>query len=148
MPRSLRNPFSRKALAKGLPVAGIAEVFVTVLPSGPVDTTSFYKNVLRPALAAVGLPASRPATTAPDGARVPAVRGVRLWHTFATMQLSAGMHFMQVSKWLGHSSYVLTLSTYADYIREDDMAAPNFARPVADTPTNVVDLERRKSDTA
>ena len=39
---------------------------------------SFYKNVLRPALAAVGLPASRPATTAPDGARVPAVRGVRL----------------------------------------------------------------------
>jgi len=32
----------------------IAEVFVTVLPSEPVDTTSFYKNVLRQALAAVG----------------------------------------------------------------------------------------------
>ena len=32
----------------------------TVLPSEPVDTTSFYKNVLRLALAAVGLPASRP----------------------------------------------------------------------------------------
>ena len=32
---------------------------------------------------------------------------------------------MQVSKWLGHRSYVLTLSTYADYIREDDTAAPN-----------------------
>jgi hypothetical protein len=45
----------------------IAEVFVTVLPSEPVDTTSFNKNVLRPALAAVGLPASRLATTAPDG---------------------------------------------------------------------------------
>jgi integrase len=56
----------------------IAEVFVTVLPSEPVDTTSPYKNVLRPALAEVGLPASRPATTAPDGAHVPAVRGVRL----------------------------------------------------------------------
>ena len=39
--------------------------------------------------------------------------------------LSAGVHFMQVSKWLGHSSYVLTLSTYADYIRKDDTAAPN-----------------------
>ena len=111
----------------------IAEVFVTVLPSEPVDTTSFYKNVLRPALAAVGLPASRPATTAPDGARVPAVRGVRLHdlrHTFATMQLSAGVHFMQVSKWLGHSSYVLTLTTYADYIREDELAAPKVGRAV------------------
>jgi integrase len=36
---------------------------------------------------------------------------------------------MQMSKWLGHSSYVLTLITYADYIREDDTAAANFARP-------------------
>ena len=39
---------------------------------------------------------SRPATTAPDGARVPAVRGVRLhdlWHTFATMQSVGGCAF-------------------------------------------------------
>jgi hypothetical protein len=61
------------------------------------------------------------------------------------MALSAGEHYMQVSKWLGHSSYVLTLTTYADYIREDDTKAPNFARPVADTPSNVVGLERRKN---
>jgi integrase len=27
-----------------------------------------------------------------------------------------GVHFMRVSKWLGHSSYVLRLTTYADYI--------------------------------
>ena len=40
------------------------------------------------------------------------------------MNLSAGEHYMQVSKWLGHSSYVLTLTTYADYIREEDTAAP------------------------
>jgi integrase len=55
---------------------------------------------------------------------------------------------MQVSKWLGHSSFALTLSTYADYIREDDTAAPNFARPVATSTDNVVGLQRRKSDTA
>ena len=55
---------------------------------------------------------------------------------------------MQVSKWLGHSSYVLTLSTYADYIREDDTAAPKLTRPVAAPTDNVVDLERRQSDTA
>ncbi len=50
---------------------------------------------------------------------------------------------MQVSKWLGHSSFVLTLTTYADYIREDDTAAPNFARPVAKLPGKVVSLERK-----
>ena len=30
------------------------------------------------------------------------------------------MHFIHVAKWLGHSSYVLTLTTYADYIPEQD----------------------------
>jgi integrase len=97
---------------------------------------------LHPALAAVGLPASRP-----PSADAPAIQGVRLHdlrHTFATLQLSAGTHFMQVSKWLGHSSYVLTLSTYADYVREDELAAPKVGRGVADTPANVVELQRRK----
>jgi integrase len=61
------------------------------------------------------------------------------------MQLSAGMHFMQVSKWLGHSSFVLTLTTYADYIREDDTAAPNFERPVVKATRKVVPLQRRNA---
>jgi integrase len=129
--------------------------------SEPVDTTAFYKNVLRPALAAVGLPAStpaRPATTAPDGAHVPAqpaVRGVRLHdlrHTFATLQLSAGVHFMQVSKWLGHSTYTLTLDVYGDYIPEQDGGAANtLPEPPAPgvtgarTATNVVELFGRQS---
>jgi integrase len=76
------------------------------------------------------------------------VRFYDLRHTFATLALSAGEHYMQVSKWLGHSSFVLTLTTYADYIREDDTAAPNFARPVVTNGDRVVDLERRKHDTA
>jgi hypothetical protein len=57
---------------------------------------------------------------------------------------------MQVSKWLGHSSFVLTLSTYADYIREDATAAPNFARPVAlptEAADNVVSLDRTRVNT-
>ena len=66
--------------------------------------------------------------------------------TFATLALSAGEHYMQVSKWLGHSSYLLTLTTYADYIREDELAGPKLARPAADAVTNVVDLERRKAN--
>jgi integrase len=66
------------------------------------------------------------------------VRFHDLRHTFATLALSAGEHYMQVSKWLGHSSYVLTLTTYADYISGDELAAPKLARPVA--AENVVPL--------
>ena len=64
------------------------------------------------------------------------------------MNLSAGEHYMQVSKWLGHSSFVLTLTTYADYISEDEKAAPKVGRRVADRPSNVVSLQPRTSDTA
>lgn len=32
---------------------------------------------------------------------------------------------MQVSKWLGHGSYTLTLDTYGDWIPEDDVGAAN-----------------------
>jgi hypothetical protein len=38
--------------------------------------------------------------------------------------LTAGVHFIQVAKWLGHSSYVLTLTTYADYIPEVENENP------------------------
>lgn len=53
---------------------------------------------------------------------------------------------MAGSKWLGHSSFVLTLTTYADYIREDETAAPNFARPaVVKSEGSVVSLQRRSN---
>jgi integrase len=32
---------------------------------------------------------------------------------------------MQVSKWLGHSTYTLTLDVYGDYIPEQDGGAAN-----------------------
>jgi integrase len=70
------------------------------------------------------------------------VRFHDLRHTFATMNLSAGEHYMQVSKWLGHSSFVLTLTTYADYINEDEQAAPKVGRGVVGR-GNIVALGRR-----
>jgi integrase len=94
----------------------------------PVDPGAFYKNLFRPALEAVGLPASRPAYTRDDGTPVAAVQGVRLHdlrHTFATLQLSAGVHFMQVSQWLGHATYTLTLDVYGGYIPQADGGVPN-----------------------
>jgi integrase len=58
---------------------------------------------------------------------------------------------MQVSKWLGHSTYTLTLDVYGDYIPEGDCGASNTlpeptvpAKP-ADMPSNVVNLFGRQS---
>ncbi len=91
----------------------------------PIVVDNLYHNYFQPACKALGLGA---------------VRFHDLRRTFATLALSAGEHYMQVSKWLGHSSFVLTLTTYADYIREEDTAAPKFARPVATAATRVVAL--------
>lgn len=88
---------------------------------------NLYHNYFQPATRALALGA---------------VRFHDLRHTFATMNLSAGEHYMQVSKWLGHSTFVLTLTTYADYIREDELAAPKVGRGTVDTSTNVVPIQR------
>ena len=41
---------------------------------------------------------------------------------------------MQVSKWLGHATYTVTLDTYGDWIEQDDNApAPLPAPPVPST---------------
>ena len=63
------------------------------------------------------------------------------------MNLSAGEHYMQVSKWLGHSTFVLTLTTYADYINESEQAAPKVGRGVVDT-DKVIRLQRRNLATS
>jgi integrase len=96
----------------------------------PVVADNLYDNYLQPACKALGL----------GGVRFHDLR-----HSFATMNLSAGEHYMQVSKWLGHSSFVLTLTTYADYIREDKLAAPKVGRGVAQC-TNVIDISGRKAN--
>lgn len=112
--------------------------------SEPVDPGAFYKNLMRPALEAVGLPASRPATA--TAVKVEGVRFHDLRHTFAALQLSAGVHFMQVSKWLGHSTYTLTLDVYGDYIPKEDGGAANplpepmLPARMVEVPGNVVSL--------
>ncbi|WP_210687361.1 site-specific integrase [Mycolicibacterium sp. GESEQ-9] len=99
----------------------------------PVCATSLYEHYLQPACRALGLGA---------------VRFHDLRHTFATMNLSAGEHYMQVSKWLGHSTFVLTLTTYADYINEDEQAAPKVGRGVVHGAGDVVvALTQRRSAT-
>ena len=64
------------------------------------------------------------------------------------LSLSAGEHYMQVSQWLGHGNYTITLNVYGGYIaaEEGGKAAP-LARPTAPAPepapSNVVPFRRR-----
>ncbi len=95
----------------------------------PVHAANLYEHYPQPACRAL---------------KLGNVRFHDLRHSFATMNISAGEHYMQVSKWLGHSSFVLTLTTYADYINEDALAAPEVGRGVAPS-NNVVGLKRRLS---
>ncbi len=90
----------------------------------PFQDGKFPGPVLKPALRAVGLPASEPAR---DGR--PAELGVRLHdlrHTFATTALDDGHDYREVSEWLGHADYATTLRVYAHWIpdtRENNMSA-------------------------
>jgi integrase len=118
----------------------------------PVEPGALYDSLFKKALAAVGLPTSAPATD-----DTPAVRGVRLHdlrHTFAVLSLSAGEHYMQVSRWLGHGNFSITLNVYGGYIPQDEggKAAP-LAAPIAPTApavepaTNVIWLASRRRST-
>lgn len=95
----------------------------------PVCAAVLYEHHFQPACRALGLGHCR---------------WHDLRHTFATMNLSAGEHYMQVSKWLGHSSFVLTLTTYADYINEEEQAVPKVGRGVLKQVSNVVEMQRER----
>jgi len=74
---------------------------------------------------------------------LPVTKGVHLHdlrHPAAVLRRTNGVHFVQVAKWLGHSSYVLTSTTSADYIPDVEAENP-LPEPVAAVPkTNVVPL--------
>lgn len=75
-----------------------------------------------------GYPATPATATTSAIAATPAFRSVRfhdLRHPFAVLQLSAGAQFMQVSKWLSHSTYTLALDVHGYYIPESDGGALN-----------------------
>ncbi|MDQ1202703.1 tyrosine-type recombinase/integrase [Rhodococcus sp. SORGH_AS_0303] len=97
----------------------------------PLTCANVYRRCLQPALVALNLRHSR---------------WHDLRHAFAVMSLSAGEHYMQVSKWLGHASYVTTLTVYADYIAENEggkqapLTRPTAPADRAPAPSNVVPL--------
>ncbi len=92
--------------------------------SVPVNLASLAKNYFDPAMAALGI------------ARIH-------WHdlrgTFAAISLTNGEHYMRVSEWLGHESYVTTMTRYAAFIPKQSGKAAPLRRPVAAV-GNVVSL--------
>lgn len=98
----------------------------------PVDPSNFYKRFMQPAQSVLGLPAAR-------------FHDLR--HSFAVNLLSASppVDFKRVSKWLGHSTFTLTLDVYGDYINDDVSQPAGLARPVA-AQSNVVTLDTRRAN--
>lgn len=94
--------------------------------SVPINLASLAAHYLNPALDALGI------------ARV---RWHDLRHTFAAISLTNGEHYMQVSEWLGHESYVTTMTVYAAYIPTGRGKAAPLRRPVASV-GNVVPMRR------
>ena len=94
--------------------------------SVPVNLASLAAHYFNPALDALGI------------ARVH-------WHdlrgTFAAISLTNGEHYMRVSEWLGHESYVTTMTRYAAYIPKESGKSAPLRRPVAAV-SNVTPMRR------
>ncbi|GAA1246622.1 site-specific integrase [Pseudonocardia aurantiaca] len=84
--------------------------------SQPIEPASFYKTIFKPAVKAAGLPHTR-------------LHDLR--HTLATLQLQAGPpdHYMQVSVWMGHADYTITLKVYAHVIPRPGAGKPHQLPP-------------------
>lgn len=94
--------------------------------SVPVNLASLAKSYFNPALDALGI------------ARVH-------WHdlrgTFAAISLTNGEYYMRVSEWLGHESYVTTMTRYAAYIPKESGKSAPLRRPVSSV-GNVTPMRR------
>ena len=103
---------------------GVAERQARLDRDQPIEPSSFYRNVFQPAVRAAGLPRTR-------------LHDLR--HTFATMRLRAGPpdHYMQVSVWMGHADYAVTLKHYAHVIKRPDGTKAHQVGP----PPRVVAVE-------
>lgn len=66
-----------------------------------------------------------------------------LRRAFAVMSLSAGEHYMSVSKMLGHASFVTTLTVYAGYMTERDNGENAPLRLPAAGGSTIVPMRRR-----
>jgi integrase len=86
----------------------------------PIEPSAFYRNVFKPAVRRAGLPPTR-------------LHDLR--HTFASLMLTAKQTPYWISEQMGHSSYVVTLNTYARIIKEHTEADAHPAEDALPRPT-------------
>ncbi len=106
--------------------------------TSPLYMETFGQTIFKPALAVAGLPVS----DTKSGQVVSGVRLHDLRHTAAHTWLESGCDFREVSEWLGHADYTVTLTVYADLIKGRAAASVNPA-PEPKSITNVVPLPGR-----
>lgn len=88
----------------------------SLLWSEPVEMASFYRNVFKPAVLAVGLPAD--------------LRFHDLRHTYASLQAARGVRSEVVAKLMGHADATVTLKIYTHLWEEHlDEAVAGWERP-------------------
>ena len=108
--------------------------------SEPVDTPAFYRTCSAPPwrLSGYQRAARRQKMRPPCAASGCATYAMRSRRCSRRRVFTS----MRVSKWLGHSTFTLTLDVYGDYINEDVSLPAGLARPVA-VQSNVVPIDRR-----
>lgn len=92
-------------------------LLITTWHKNPVNSSTFNKKNLKPALAAAGIIAERDEEA--DGSGWEPSRDKmfhRFRHTYASVQLGAGEDVVSVSHWMGHSSPEITLRIYAHFM--------------------------------
>ncbi|MFC5947090.1 tyrosine-type recombinase/integrase [Pseudonocardia lutea] len=96
----------------------------------PVEPGAFHETIFKPACRRAG---------------VPPVRLHDLRHTFATMQLRAGPpdHYLQVSRWLGHTDAIMLLKVYAHVIPQPGTGKAHQLPPPPIGNSNVVQFRPR-----
>ncbi|MEV6621021.1 site-specific integrase [Amycolatopsis sp. NPDC051106] len=126
----------------------VVDLSVNLDWSQPINPGTFYETILKKAFRANGIAVT-------DTKASPPIKGVRfhdLRHTFATTALMAGVGYQRVSEWLGHSTYVVTLTIYAHWIPKDERSeinklaapAPAAPAPAPEAASNVVAFRPRR----
>lgn len=127
-------PALARQLAEHIQLSGLGpDDYVFTVNGGPINYSSFYKHVFKPATRDVGLPA---------------LRFHDLRHTFAALKLGQGYGIHELKEWMGHATVNTTIDLYGKWVRgdEDSRRAKDDAAFLSAAPTTpmVVPLLRTR----
>jgi integrase len=140
-------PALARQVAAHIEAAGLGpDDYVFGVAGEPHDHDEFYRHVFVPAVLAArkGERDLSEAVRFPEGLRFHDLR-----HTYASLMHAQGRSMLEVSRWMGHSTYRLTADTYSHLWDGEDSTlndALDAAFLAATTlPPNVASLDARRS---